>query len=342
MASDIICIQEHWLYEFQKQVLGPVLPNMDMHIRCSDTNEEIDNFKLPRGKGGVAIAWKNHLTPSVQEIQSGNNRIIAVELKSPFNLCIICVYMPTNNSGDSYLEYTECLDIISSIFSTYSATHRMIIAGDFNGTLKPPRNYKTHDRCPSNSSSHVPVSAKIEVKAKVKQSLVKPNSARQFKFQWKDLDSESFNSFIKEELCQYNIEKHSLEENIQFLCNCLKKAAAVAVPSKIIKLKGPKFKASPTTLSLLQICKEKYQLWKSNGKHDDHFMFDKILAQRNLRKQMRREQYLDRAHFYKEVMDNPSNEMFHRLIRRNRGNRNKDSMCIMENDELQYSPMVQT
>ncbi|CAC5414413.1 unnamed protein product [Mytilus coruscus] len=343
MASDIICIQEHWLYEFQKQVLGHVLPNMDMHIRCSDTNEEIDNFKLPRGKGGVAIAWKNHLTPSVQEIQSGNNRIIAVELKSPFNICIICVYMPTNNSGDSYLEYTECLDIISSIFSTYSATHRIILAGDFNGTLKPPRkynkhdrllqafvlemslkqsytdkstffhhsglscsqidyildnttssiisSYKTHDRCPSNSSSHVPVSAKIDVKAKVKQSPVKPNSARQFKFQWKDIDSESFNSFINEELSQYNIEKHSLEENIQFLCNCLKKAAAVAVPSKIIKLKGPKFKASPTTLSLLQICKEKYQLWKSNGKHDDHFKSDKILAQRNLRKQMRREQF---------------------------------------------------
>ncbi|CAC5395133.1 unnamed protein product [Mytilus coruscus] len=57
---------------------------------------------------------------------------------------------------------------------------------------------------------------------------------------------------------------------------------------------------------------------------------------------MRREQYIDRAQFYKEVMDNPSNEMFHRLIRRNRGNRNKDSMCIMENGELQYSATDQT
>ena len=57
---------------------------------------------------------------------------------------------------------------------------------------------------------------------------------------------------------------------------------------------------------------------------------------------MRREQYLDRAHFYKEVMDNPSNEMFHMLIRRNRRNRKKDSMCIMENGELQYSPLDQT
>ncbi|CAC5421250.1 unnamed protein product [Mytilus coruscus] len=302
--------------------------------------------------------------------------------------------MPTNNSENSYLEYTECLNIISSILSTYSATHRIIIAGDFNGTLKPPRNYnkhdrllqafvqemnlkqtctdkstffhhsglscsqtdyildnttstiisnyKTHDRCQSNTSSHVPVSAKIEVKANVKQKIVKPNFASQFKLQWNDLDSESFNALINEELTQYKIESHSLEENIQSLCNCLKKAAAVAVPSKFIKLKGPIFKAPPTTLSLLQICKEKCHFWKSHGKLDDHSKTDKILAQRNLRKQMRREQYIDRAQFYKEVMDNPSNEMFHRLIRRNRGNRNKDSKCIMENGELHYSATDQT
>ncbi|CAC5403422.1 unnamed protein product [Mytilus coruscus] len=67
-----------------------------------------------------------------------------------------------------------------------------------------------------------------------------------------------------------------------------------------------------------------------------------FLAQRNLRKQMRRETYIDWAQFHKEVMDNPSNEMFHRLIRRNRGNRNKDSMCIMENGELHYSATEQT
>ncbi|CAC5380835.1 unnamed protein product [Mytilus coruscus] len=207
-SSDIICIQEHWLYEFQKQSLCNVLPNMDMFIRCSDTYEEISNFNRPRGKGGVAIAWKRFLTPSISEIPSGNNRIIAIELKSPMKTCIICVYMPTNNSGDS------CLDVISSILSMYSVSHRIVIVGDCNGTLKPPRkynkhdfllqafvhemnlqshrseestffhhsgmstsqidyilhnatiaflsDYKIHDQCHSNTSSHVPVSAKMK------------------------------------------------------------------------------------------------------------------------------------------------------------------------------------
>ncbi|CAC5400430.1 unnamed protein product [Mytilus coruscus] len=144
-SSDIICIQEHWLYEFQKQSLCNVLPNMDMFIRCSDTYEEISNFNRPRGKGGVAIAWKRFLTPSISEIPSGNNRIIAIELKSPMKICIICVYMPTNNSGESYLEYTECLNVISSILSMYSVSHRIVIVGDCNGTLKPPRKYNKHD-----------------------------------------------------------------------------------------------------------------------------------------------------------------------------------------------------
>ncbi|CAC5413562.1 unnamed protein product [Mytilus coruscus] len=84
-SSDIICIQE--------QSLCNVLPNMDMFIRCSDTYEEISNFNRPRGKGGVAIAWKRFLTPSISEIPSGNNRIIAIELKSPMKICIICVYI---------------------------------------------------------------------------------------------------------------------------------------------------------------------------------------------------------------------------------------------------------
>ena len=82
-----------------------------MCVICSDTFEEISNFKLPRGKWDIAVAWKRELSPSVQELSTGNNRIIAIEIKSPMNICLICVYMSTNNSGDSYLEYAECLDI---------------------------------------------------------------------------------------------------------------------------------------------------------------------------------------------------------------------------------------
>jgi hypothetical protein len=45
----------------------------------------------------------------------------------------------------------------------------------------------------------------------------------------------------------------------------LKRATTAAVPSKVIKLKGHKFKASPTVLHLLKICKEKYQIFVDTG-----------------------------------------------------------------------------
>ncbi|CAG2253849.1 unnamed protein product [Mytilus edulis] len=182
----------------------------------------------------------------------------------------------------------------------------------------------------------------MNVKSKPLNKAIKSGYVSKFKLQWKDIDNETYHNHISNELSQHNIENHSIEESMNFLCNCLKKAATAAVPSKIIKLKGPHFKASPTTLMLLKTSKEKYQLWKSHGKKNDHLKTDKILAQRNLRKQLRKEQYMDRTQFYNELMDNPSNDMFHKLIRRNRGSKNKDAICIIENGEHHYSAKDQT
>ena len=57
------------------------------------------------------------------------------------------VYLPTNTSStDSHLEYTECLDILHDMISKYRQSHKLIIAGDFNGTLFHPRLYNRHDR----------------------------------------------------------------------------------------------------------------------------------------------------------------------------------------------------
>jgi hypothetical protein len=41
-------------------------------------------------------------------------------------------------------------------------------------------------------------------------------------------------------------------------------------------------------------------------------------------------------------MDNPSNDMFHKLIRRSRNSRNKEASCIIENGEHHYNVIDQT
>ena len=95
-------------------------------------------FNLPRGKGGVAIAMKKKYSHPIDELPDGNERILAIVMKHPINLCIICGYMPTNNSSDSYIVYLERLNVIKCIIAKYSASHSILLSGDMNGTLKEP------------------------------------------------------------------------------------------------------------------------------------------------------------------------------------------------------------
>ncbi|CAC5420489.1 unnamed protein product [Mytilus coruscus] len=91
-----------------------------------------------------------------------------------------------------------------------------------NATIAFLSDYKIHDQCHSNTSSHVPVSAKINVKSKPTNKAIKSSYVSKFKIQWKDIDSETYHNHISNELSQHNIESNSIEESINFLCNCLK------------------------------------------------------------------------------------------------------------------------
>ena len=78
----------------------------------------------------------------------------------------------------------------------------------------------------------------------------------------------------------------------------LKKADEIAVPNKIIKLQGRKWKASPEVRPLIQDEKYKHKIWVDHGKPNDNLRNDQIQAQRKLRKQMRKEKYNDRQKLY--------------------------------------------
>ena len=85
----------------------------------------------------------------MKRLNEGNERIVAIEItcNSQEKLCLINTYMPTNNSSvNSFMDYSECLDIIHSMLVKYRQSHKIIICGDFNGTLLKARNYNKHDR----------------------------------------------------------------------------------------------------------------------------------------------------------------------------------------------------
>ena len=144
-TGNILCLQEIWLWHFEKDNLKLFLPDYDCHTMCTDSDNFISSFHAPRGKAGVAILWPTDMTKHIKRLPDGNNRIIAIEVNTDNGLlCIINCYMPSMDSGSS-AQYTEHLDIIQSIIDKYNASHKTVVCGDFNGTLLAVRS-NPHDR----------------------------------------------------------------------------------------------------------------------------------------------------------------------------------------------------
>ena len=101
---------------------------------------------MPRGKGGVGVALNSNLAGKVTKLEDGNERILPILIKTQPSICLICVYLPTNNSSThSYIEFGECLDILDNIINKYSRDYTIVLAGDLNATLLEPRTGNKHD-----------------------------------------------------------------------------------------------------------------------------------------------------------------------------------------------------
>ena len=139
--NTVICIQEHFLWDFEKNCLQSVMPTLSYHIRWHDYLEPLSGFKLPRGRGGVAILWPKVWSSKVKRLDEGNERIVVITIAASKPICFINAYLPTQDSG-SHTEYLECLDILHSIFMKYQGTYQAILCGDLNGTLLETRSNK--------------------------------------------------------------------------------------------------------------------------------------------------------------------------------------------------------
>ena len=144
-TGSILCLQETWLWHFEKDNLKLFLPNYDYHALCADSDNFISNFHAPRGRAGVAILWPMEFTKYIKRLPVGNTRIIAIEISTnEGNICLINCYMPLMDSG-STAQYIEHLDVLQSIIDKYIVSHRLVVCGDFNGTVVSSRSNQ-HDR----------------------------------------------------------------------------------------------------------------------------------------------------------------------------------------------------
>ena len=202
--------------------------------------------------------------------------------------------------------------------------------------------YQIGRRDGENSSSHVNVSCYLNIALSDSLDLAhKQTSHSVRKLQWDKINQTRYETTLETETNHQRTSDLSADTRLSQLTANLHKAAEAAVPSKITKLKGPTWKASPTVRVLLKDCEEKYKHWIENGGTHPSLRSENIQAKRNLRKQLRKETFNDRRTFYETLMSKPSTEMFYKLLRRNKGGSGPHTSTLVVNGKEISTPEQQ-
>lgn len=131
---DIVIITEHKLKESTKHYLETIHDDYTCCVKLDDQCTMQSNLPFI-GRGGVAIMYRKSLMFSVKEVTCYNtNRITAIQLNDSLGniYYIFGVYLPSDSNIEMYIEELSTLE---NLYTYYSGYGKVIIAGDFNGSL---------------------------------------------------------------------------------------------------------------------------------------------------------------------------------------------------------------
>ena len=136
---EIVCIQEHWLYNFEKHKLELFCHEhgFDCFLKCSDDADPLSPLQHPRGKSGTGILWNKDISKNIERLPDGSDKICAIMCNtSKYGLvCIINVYLPCRGYKNSDDRFADCLEELKEIVTKYSGSAHIILLGDFNASL---------------------------------------------------------------------------------------------------------------------------------------------------------------------------------------------------------------
>lgn len=129
--SDILLLQEHWLFNFEFDIFGKLLNNCLYTAKSGMKDYE---FVSGRPYGGVAILWSKLINCKFEILNTNSNRLCAVKYIFGINeLLVLNVYMPNFMGGNE----DEFFDILTDIYGLVD-THNnadVVLGGDFNCNL---------------------------------------------------------------------------------------------------------------------------------------------------------------------------------------------------------------
>ena len=131
-VSDIVFLQEHWLFPSDLPLLNNVHNKFTSYgISSIDPS---DRVIVGRPFGGVAVLWNNMLAPLVRPVSYDDNRIIGLEcVINGHKMLLLGVYLPYD-SKQNFEEYVYYLGKLKSIIDDFDSPN-VCIVGDFNADI---------------------------------------------------------------------------------------------------------------------------------------------------------------------------------------------------------------
>ena len=133
MRSDIVLVQEHWLYDFELDRLVEHIDGVDL---VGVSAMESDSLTFGRPHGGCAIIIKRRLGCSISHVPTDSRRLCACicDFKDNTRLLVINTYMPCD--GSDIAMFLDELQNIAGIIEHYNDINYVIVGGDFNADLE--------------------------------------------------------------------------------------------------------------------------------------------------------------------------------------------------------------
>ena len=131
-ASDIVFLQEHWLFPSELPLLNNA--HEDFISFGTSSIDPSRGLMLGRPFGDVAVLWKNDLASVVKAVTYDDDRIIGLECHiNDFKVLYLGVYLPYDNKHN-FDQYVYYLSKLKSIIDDFDSPY-VCILGDFNADI---------------------------------------------------------------------------------------------------------------------------------------------------------------------------------------------------------------
>ena len=145
-----MCLQEHWLYNFQKVEIHALFLTYKCAVKCIDDEDPISPLYRPRGQAGVASFWNNDIDHCISILPDGGDRVQAIKIQlEKGSMVLINTYLPTSGTHAD-VSYNDILDEVNEILLKYQPNNLVLWVGDMTRERRYKNDIQFRAFCESN------------------------------------------------------------------------------------------------------------------------------------------------------------------------------------------------